>query len=365
MNISPELVANALYFTSDLDVLTFTQGDSTQDSISLTLDLCRGDDSHTKIATIFSEVLTYDSTGNVILGGINDLLLPLIKDNENYSLAIYDATENATPLYVNILPCAVRIDVPSDVEFGSRAIYFIKQNFLSMGGSTRTTYLSAQETLHIYRLGYEGRISVRAVYEDEQGSVYIKTLTEDLSEYLGIYAIDTSSSQFVIDGKRLLSYTITFNDIYETAITNKRVTYVVNYDYDCTPTTIRFKNAFGVLESFHFFGTQEKTVKPTRYSAMINGTYQNYKIDNIPTYKVNTSVLNKDKSRLLEDLLQSLYLECETIPIVITDNEMKNSNDRYEVYTASVSWREDKNIPRFTPSYPVRTFDNTFDKTFA
>lgn len=147
----------------------------------------------------------------------------------------------------------------------------------------------------------------------------------------------------------------------------RKQTYVLQPATDAAPLSLRFTNNFGVPETFHFFGTAEKELKPTRSTASFYGKTRNYKVEAVPTWKCHTGALPESVQPLFADLCAArrVWREDTAREVTITDSELKLSNDRYEVQAGTVTFREtDRTAMHGKRNVPQKVFDDTFDNTF-
>lgn len=321
----------ALAFPQELDVLTFSGTADATLNVELLIDA----------TSILDVSVVYGSSGTVTLSGLTELIQSYVNDGVLHRLYVRaDAQQVAN---VPVIGCRVNPDLGAND--------FCSSSFLSLLSCKKNTYPGAKEYVNLY-LSASASLTVRRLWLASDETVVSDTLTMSLNT--GLQTVDVSP--MVREGMKLLSYEVRCG----TRIMNFKVV----HDTDCNVTSVLFHNSFGLPETFHFFGVVEQEVKPTRSSAIINGSFKNYYVETIPTWKATTSLGEEDN--LLVDLVSSDYVErcSDHCPLALNGEEVKISNDRYEMTMASVTWRESSSTRRFTPKYKVKTFDDTFDDTF-
>lgn len=131
-------------------------------------------------------------------------------------------------------------------------------------------------------------------------------------------------------------------------------------------TGVRYRNAFGVDDTFYFFGSVEEKLKPTYSAARIGGVTRNYLITAQPEWEANTGHMTLAMERLLRDLAvaRRAWLMDDDEEIVLTGCDVKQSNEWCVAPVATVSWREAGDGARLASPVGVRTFDGSFDEAF-
>ena len=142
--------------------------------------------------------------------------------------------------------------------------------------------------------------------------------------------------------------------------------FVVQSCVDTTPLTLRFRNAFGYMETFHCFGNTLTELKPTRSTASFAGKTKNYRILAIPEHTTHTGVIPPHLVDLFADLCcaTDVFVQSTGREVCITDCDFKISNDLYTPQQATITWRESARAALHEPFETVRTFDESFDNTF-
>ena len=260
--------------------------------------------------------------------------------------------------------------LPCSICLSNKAAVVCKNSFLTLQTGEKHTYLGAQEYLCFFD-NSESRpfFALSLLWVNKQSG---KTKSQFFLETAGLSVTDKgngyfvlafSTSQFEPPSEGYILHTIT-----ATAGKERTQVFRVMPAIDADPVTLVFRNCFGQIESFHFFGNTTEELKPTRSSASFQGTTRNYLVESVPEYTSVTAPLRPVDIAPFEDLCSStlVYLSAdEGEEICITDNEFSVSNNRYEPQRGSIKWRYATNFRHFVLSTPKRTFDSTFDSTFS
>ena len=326
-----------------------------------TLRFSATEDCEIKITCNGQEVLftlTPDADGNVTIDEFDGLLRDLA-DHVPQRCTI-EWNEEASISFL-LLPCSICLS--------NKAAVVCKNSFLTLQTGEKHTYLGAQEYICFFD-NSESRpfFALSLVWVNKRSG---KTKSQFFLETAGLSVTDKgngyfvlafSTSQFEPPSEGYILHTIT-----ATAGKERTQVFRVMPAIDADPVTLVFRNCFGQIESFHFFGNTTEELKPTRSSASFQGTTRNYLVESVPEYTSVTAPLRPVDIAPFEDLCSStlVYLSAdEGDEVCITDNELSISNNRYEPQKGSVKWRFARDGRRFTLSTPKRTFDNTFDASF-
>ena len=326
-----------------------------------TLRLSSAEDCEIKITCNGQEVLftlTPDADGNVTIDEFDGLLRDLA-DHVPQRCTI-EWNEGASISFL-LLPCSICLS--------NKATVVCKNSFLTLQTGEKHTYLGAQEYICFFD-NSESRpfFALSLLWVNKRSG---KTKSQFFLETAGLSVTDKgngyfvlafSTSQFEPPSEGYILHTIT-----ATAGKERTQVFRVMPAIDADPVTLVFRNCFGQIESFHFFGNTTEELKPTRSSASFQGTTRNYLVESVPEYTSVTAPLRPVDVAPFEDLCSStlVYLSAdEGEEICITDNELSLSNNRYEPQRGSIKWRYATNSRRFVLSTPKRTFDSSFDATF-
>lgn len=327
-----------------------------------TLRLSSTEDCVIKISCNGQEVLftlTPDADGYVTLNEFDGLLRDLA--DHVPQLCTIEWNEGSSISFL-LLPCSICLS--------NKAADFCKNSFLTLQTGGKHTYLGAQEYLCFFD-NSESRpfFALSLLWVNKRSG---KTKSQFFLETAGLSVTDKgngyfvlafSTSQFEPPSEGYILHTIT-----ATAGKERTQVFRVMPAIDADPVTLVFRNCFGQIESFHFFGNTTEELKPTRSSASFQGTTRNYLVESVPEYTSVTAPLRPVDIAPFEDLCSStlVYLSAdEGEEICITDNELSLSDNRYEPQRGSVKWRYATNSRHFVLSTPKRTFDSTFDSTFS
>ena len=303
--------------------------------------------------------LTPDADGNVTIDEFDGLLRDLA-DHVPQRCTI-EWNEEASISFL-LLPCSICLS--------NKAAVVCKNSFLTLQTGEKHTYLGAQEYICFFD-NSESRpffalslLWVNKRSGKTKSQFYLETAGLSVTDKgNGYFVLAFSTSQFEPPSEGYILHTIT-----ATAGKERTQVFRVMPAIDADPVTLVFRNCFGQIESFHFFGNTTEELKPTRSSASFQGTTRNYLVESVPEYTSVTAPLRPVDIAPFEDLCSStlVYLSAdEGEEICITDNELSLSNNRYEPQRGSVKWRYATNSRHFVLSTPKRTFDSTFDTTFS
>ena len=326
-----------------------------------TLRLSSAEDCEIKITCNGQEVLftlTPDADGNVTIDEFDGLLRDLA-DHVPQRCTI-EWNEEASISFL-LLPCSICLS--------NKAAVVCKNSFLTLQTGEKHTYLGAQEYICFFD-NSESRpfFALSLLWVNKRSG---KTKSQFFLETAGLSVTDKgngyfvlafSTSQFEPPSEGYILHTIT-----ATAGKERTQVFRVMPAIDADPVTLVFRNCFGQIESFHFFGNTTEELKPTRSSASFQGTTRNYLVESVPEYTSITGTLRGGDIAPFEDLCSSTQVflsAADGDEVCITDNELSISNNRYEPQKGSVKWRFARDGRRFTLSTPKRTFDNKFDASF-
>ena len=326
-----------------------------------TLRFSATEDCEIKISCNGQEVLftlTPDADGNVTIDEFDGLLRDLA-DHVPQRCTI-EWNEEASISFL-LLPCSICLS--------NKAAVVCKNSFLTLQTGEKHTYLGAQEYICFFDTS-ESRpffalslLWVNKRSGKTKSQFYLETAGLSVTDKgNGYFVLAFSTSQFEPPSEGYILHTIT-----ATAGKERTQVFRVMPAIDADPVTLVFRNCFGQIESFHFFGNTTEELKPTRSSASFQGTTRNYLVESVPEYTSVTAPLRPVDIAPFEDLCSStlVYLSAdEGEEICITDNELSLSNNRYEPQRGSVKWRYATNSRHFVLSTPKRTFDSSFDATF-
>ena len=327
-----------------------------------TLRFSATEDCEIKISCNGQEVLftlTPDADGNVTIDEFDGLLRDLA-DHVPQRCTI-EWNEEASISFL-LLPCSICLS--------NKAAVVCKNSFLTLQTGEKHTYLGAQEYICFFDNSESRPFFALSLFWVNKRSgktksqFYLETAGLSVTDKgNGYFVLAFSTSQFEPPSEGYILHTIT-----ATAGKERTQVFRVMPAIDADPVTLVFRNCFGQIESFHFFGNTTEELKPTRSSASFQGTTRNYLVESVPEYTSVTAPLRPVDIAPFEDLCSStlVYLSAdEGEEICITDNELSLSNNRYEPQRGSVKWRYATNSRHFVLSTPKRTFDSTFDTTFS
>ncbi len=304
--------------------------------------------------TVLETTLTPSAAGIVSL----EDLAPLLRDNAapgTFSRLRIEL-DGAVAGEATLMPCRLWCDATADEMLENR--------FLTTLSGTKVTAPTCREYLS-YLAPQDEDLSgcIRATFLRPDGSEILTAVGG--TEVVGtdsddmFHTIDVSPFRIRCPepGARLIAYTV--------EIGTRRQ----HYRLAATPPTasLEFAGAFGFPDTFHFFGTVERELKPSWQTAAMAGRQRTYDVQAVPTHTAMTGLMTEDHLPLLEDLVTATphALRRDTgETVVVTACDIKTSDDPYSLMEAKVTWRTDRSARRWAPPVGIRTFDETFGGTF-
>lgn len=329
-------------FPHDYDTISLTASAAT--TISL-----KGEGVETKMT------LTPDGAGVIALHGFAAILRDLTSDGKPRTFTISVGSQNYS---FKVLPCKIDLAVST--------ADFIARHFLTLQRGEKVTYDGATEVLtfcNAYDMPEEPTVQA-LFYNPDTNKPWTGTYTDVLKTSAtgdGFFRMELNVADFISRSNGLLLHSILVK------VGAREARYTIAPTMGRRPTTIIYKNAFGQDDTFHFFGTTLTELKPTRSSASFSGKARNYKVSSIPEYRLTTGTLRPESFHAFEDVCSAevAYLDVNGRPeICITENELKISDDLHEAQQGTLTFRFSQGVRLYDPNDPVRTFDDTFDKTF-
>ena len=292
--------------------------------------------------------------GVVALHGFAAILRDLTSDGKARTFTLSVGGQNYS---FKVLPCKIDLAVST--------ADFIARHFLTLQRGEKITYDGATEVLTYCNADDTPETpTVQALfYNPDTNKPWTGTYTDVLktTSQDGFFRLEFNVGDFIARSNGLLLHSITVK------VGAREACYTIAPTMGRRPTTIIYKNAFGQDDTFHFFGTTLAELKPTRSSASFYGKARNYKVTSIPEYRMTTGTLRPESFHAFEDVCSSelAYLDVKGRPeICITENELKISDDLHEAQQGTLTFRFSQGVRLYNPNDLVRTFDETFDKTF-
>ena len=301
---------------------------------------------------IFNSTLIADSSGVIIIYDIDRLLRDWM---------------GSTPMDVHLSFDNSKYDyiiLPYDGIMTVSATDFCNQRFLSSLAGTKYTHIQAKEYISFYQVTSSTvTATIDAIWTDGTNTQKTTKTVYTSNSALGlIQNIDVSPNILTAPKSEfmLVAYSVT--------IEHRKQSYrIVPNGMAQNITDVTFINAFGMLETFHFFGNLTRDLKPSRSSAIISGRKTNYNIEAIPEWTAETGPLTDGMLELFDDIVcaKQAWRTSDGCAIVITDSDNKQNNSDDTIPSGSVSWNEDKTARMFiAKNWGIRIFDKTFDATY-
>lgn len=306
--------------------------------------------------TVLLDTLYYPALdGTVTVYGLNRILDDVIGDDGPVDFSIEIDSEPVAGF--KAFRCRVAVESSADS--------FLANRFITSVTGERDTAVGRHECLSVYN-PEALPLTVTASYLSYDGTVVSK-------EFDGLIPADGS--------KEIHYYNVSpirFNDF----AVGELIGFVVHCGSRCQryrvlmdppqhDPAIIFRNAFNCWETIFLCGEKETDVAFTRSSAMVNGRFLNYDLDEVITYKASTGPMRYGSDRLARDLARSsavFLLRSDGTPgerLTITDCDVKTDNADDTIPSFSFTYRKASLVSTdFVSPEPYRIFDNTFDLTY-
>ena len=333
-----DISARDYLFVSDLDVVAFAASSTL--SLEIT-DAGGGAVISCSYTPVGGEVKVYD---------LDQLLSPLIDG----VMADFTFTVDGISTVLHVVQSRMRVS--------ESAADFLAGHFLSSVTSGRDTAMGRKELVSL--LSPTGAVDVIAACVYANGEMCVLQSVQLASALAAgqVHEVDCSPSLLVNDALgELVQYTVNAGSRLMT--------------YHVSPTqthrlALLMRNSFGAWEPCYFRGMNEHDPKITRELALVGGSIRPLKIDEEDICKSYTGPLRPSGVQLMRDLARAydvMLLEdgVATDPVVVTDADVKHTDDDGSLPAFTFSWRRAAHTSAMmkVPVIP-RLFDDTFDETF-
>ena len=331
-------ISSSYLFASDLDVVVF----SANSTLSLSITDAGG-------STVLS--CSYTPVGGVVkVYDLDRLLSPLITG----VMADFTFTVGGSSQTLHLIQSRTRVSMPAND--------FLDSHFLSSVTSGRNTTLNRKEMVTLLSPTEAVDVTATCVYAN--GGMCVPQSVQLASALAAgqVHEVDCSPSLLVNDALgELVQYTINAGQRLMT--------------YRVSPTqthrlALLMRNNFGAWEPCYFQGMNEHDPKITRELALVAGSVRPLKIDEEDICKSYTGPLRPGAVQLFRDLARAYEVMLldggvATDPVVISDAEVKHTDDDGSLPAFTFSWRRAAHTSAMfdVPVIP-RIFDDTFDETF-
>lgn len=331
-------ISSSYLFVSDLDVVVF----SANSTMSLSITDAGGS---TVISCSYTPV-----SGVVKVYDLDKLLYPLITG----VMADFTFTVGGSSQTLHIIQSRTRVSMP--------AADFLDSRFLSSVTSGRDTALGRKEMVTLLSPTETVNVTAACVYANG-GVCVLQSVTLASALAAGIlHEVDCSPELLVNDALgELVQYTINAGQRLMTFRVSPTQTHRL---------ALLMRNNFGAWEPCYFQGMNEHDPKISRELALVAGSVRPLKIDEEDTCKSYTGPLRPGGVQLFRDLARAYEVMMldggvATDPVVITDAEVKHTDDDGSLPAFTFSWRRAAHTSAMfdVPVIP-RLFDYTFDETF-
>lgn len=328
-------------FPFELDTLVFEaeEGDELSTRILIEYDY----------EAIIDEELYFDSDGKILIEDLASLLIDYIRDtSEAYTFSV-TVGRNMSSCF--LVACTVDLEKP--------AMQVLDESFMTPLIGPKTTYLNGEEFLTMYSSNGDVDWSVKADFiSDDTLFSWDENFTAVFDTTAVFARLRVSPSEIMkifsqAEGK-LLGYTV---------IAGKREQRYIVKQQNATEV-VHFLNSFLEEDTF-YFAHIEREVKPTRTMVTIKGQHKVVYVDPSAKFKATSYPLMDSELPLAEDLVCAKDVWQKGDMIAIIENDFKYSTDSAELPRLSVTWQPPaKRLAHKNHNLP-RTFDKSFDETYA
>lgn len=308
-------------------------------------------------ATMLDTILHPDAQGRVKVEQLADFLREHITTATQVRILLDGAAAGS----VRVLPCRLNVSMT--------AVAFCRQFFLTTSPRRKTTHPHAQEVVAWRSMGTENATIVAKWWMENR----VETTTQSPNtntDATGLTTAEVSPSLLTppTPNAQLIAYSLTVGE----RTMNFRMPpkgYAVQGVVD-----VEFINAFGIRESFHFFGTVQREHNMTYTTARIGGRWHTLRVEENEVWKGTTGVLTRHGAELLSDLVAARggWRRSDGAEIIIEDCDIKEEEPAGTPQMALVTWRVAKvnrglrlPAPDFTNTGRARVFDDSFDHSFS
>lgn len=241
---------------------------------------------------------------------------------------------------------------------------FVTDYFLTtLAGRDKITSFGRTETLYLTtgKLSSGGTtipVTAECIFVNDQNQLLKSTRSlGNIADY-GIRSIDVSPSRFTQSGYKLLRYTILAGP--------RKQTFRVDQD-EPESIGLKFRNSFGVVETFYFVGGDTVEPELSRSAAYFAGQYKTYYVDEQRKHTLNTGYIPESMFALADDVARAtevwLMDESGDIPITITESNTSRSDEDDGLFAFTVSYIFASRCQQRLRLLPD-IFDDSFDDTY-
>ena len=338
---------NSVMFLTELTRLTFhTTGSEATFSI-------KKDDA---AASFFSTRYIPDSAGNVTVLSLHKLLEPEIADDA-VGRFIFMVDGNAVADAVTVIRCTVHVSEPAE--------RFVNDFFLTASSRERDTSMRRRECLTAYCHEWTHPTVTATYLTADNGLVRREFIIPTTSvNGGGLYSVDVSPRKFADDATgRLVAFRVKCG--------RRKMNYRVVENPPASDPAMIFRNCFNVWDTFYLSGAKETDPQITRSTAMINGQFSCYHVEEFTQYTARSGPLRESGVETVRDLARSrtvFLLERDGSAgsrVTVTDASVKATNENTGMPDFSITYRL-ADIPggHVDVYRKPRIFDKTFDNTY-
>lgn len=309
-------------------------------------------------AVILQESYTPDSSNHIRILDLFSLMESylLTSTMTQFSYEVSASGETTVSKTFTVLLC--RPIIPCSAED------FVANYFLTtLAGRDKITSFGRTETLYLTTgsLSSGGTtipVTAECVFVNDQNQLLKSTRSlGNVADY-GIRSVDVSPSRFTQSGYKLLRYTILAGA--------RKQTFRVDQG-EPESVGLKFRNSFGVVETFYFVGGDTVEPELSRSAAYFAGQYKTYYVDEQRKHTLNTGYIPESMFALADDVARAtevwLMDESGDIPITITESNTSRSDEDDGLFAFTVSYIFASRCQQRLRLLPD-IFDDSFDDTY-
>ena len=251
--------------------------------------------------------------------------------------------------------------IPAQRRMGETATAFAASSFLSLLQTTKITHRAATE--RVAWIGSDSGVTVTTVWSTPK-SVLTRAESIAAQSTDGASIADVSPNRFTppTAGAQLCRYIVSCG-------ARRRHFIMAPPGLSLAGgVEIEYRNAFGIMDTMHAFGTVERSAKQTYKTARISGRTQNYQSEDEVQLSCTFAPLAPGDHSVEE---VALSREVRLLPsramITPVESEIKESDDPTKIGLATIKFKVDEEaavIDNTSTAARRKVFDDSFDNSY-
>ena len=251
--------------------------------------------------------------------------------------------------------------IPAQRRMGETATAFAASSFLSLLQTTKITHRAATE--RVAWIGNDSGVTVTTVWSTPKS---ILTRAESIAAQStdGANIADVSPNRFTppTAGAQLCRYIVSCG-------ARRRHFIMAPPGLSLAGgVEIEYRNAFGIMDTMHAFGTVERSAKQTYKTARISGRTKNYQSEDEVQLSCTFAPLAPGDHSVEEVAIsQEVRLLPSRAIIIPVESEIKESDDPTKIGLATVKFKVDEEaavIDNTSTAARRKVFDDSFDNSY-